>query len=333
MPGDARWPRMKPTNAWVGASKPTIVRLWKWGGISPAPTSPLGSSMVDFVKIRLRGHRHRHYRRALREHPALGWIAPNHHVHYPPNGCTAVAEWRNGWCFYADDTDVLEMRGSFHRLCHGDNWQDFTQADYARTLQEFCDFFKLFEGSLVFLNIEFGLNVIPPVPTKEVLPRVLFHRTTRPVPMLPPANGIVVVRKGHYRLKMYDKAMQFGLPGELMRFEVHLDRMARLKPLGILNADDLLDPSKWLHAEQFVLAKFQELFLLDTEISTDLVSQQQAQMLAQAEDWSSWIGLRPNGRYKRRKSLERLYAMHSDPCIRGELMARMSEKFKLLRTF
>ena len=82
--------------------------------------------MVDFVKIRLRGRRYRHYRRSLRSHPLLAWRPAVYAIDRPPQGCIVVAEWS---ClkFYGSESELLEIRGSFHKSHQqGSNWQDFT---------------------------------------------------------------------------------------------------------------------------------------------------------------------------------------------------------------
>jgi hypothetical protein len=287
--------------------------------------------MVDFVKIRIRGPRHRHYRRALRDHPDLQWETPNLHLHYPPHGCSAVAEWSNGWVFFANDEEVMEIRGSLHKLYHGTNWSDFTLAQCRRAVEQFCDHFGVFSGALALLNVELGVNVLPPIPTEDLLPRVLFHRTSRPVLMPAPAKGIIIHRKGHYRLKLYDKSGQYGLSYDLLRFEIHVDRMAILKKQGIRNVDDLLKEEVWIRAQSFLLQKFEELFLVDSTIAPGLVSTQQAGMLAQAEDWGYWKDLSPKARCIRRNKLDRLYATHSQPFLRGALRQQLHEKFAVLR--
>lgn len=335
MLGDAHWPRKWLTNAWKGASK--SVAQWPWMGWQvkgPAPSPAFRSmdaTMVDFVKIRLRGQRHRHYRRALRDHPALLWTDELHLAPHPPQGCTVVAPGTCGWWFYANGSEVLEMRGSFHKLCQGDNWQDFTHANYKRTVGAFCDTYGLFKGALHLLNVELGVNVEPPVPTEEMLSRVLFHRTTRPIPMKPPAKGIVVMREGNYRLKVYDKAAQYGMPFDLMRFEVHVDRMGMLHNLGIHTAADLCDPEVWERAQQFILSKFDELFIIDTDVNTEAVTSPQAVLLEQAKEWSFWKGLNPNKRNRKRAKVQRLYEAHSRPYLRGILRGRMEGKLNALR--
>lgn len=293
--------------------------------------------MIDFAKLRLNGRRHRHYRQALRSHPLLNWTRVLHNVDHPPKGCTMVARW-NWWTFYADGEEVIEIRGSFHKNAHdGANWKDFTHARFIAVVNELCDTFRLFPGALRLLNLEVGVNIVPSRPTVEVLDRILFHRTTSPARMKSPAIGIVIAYVGYSRFKIYDKAHEYrgtphgyGMPSELLRFEIHVDRMAMLHDIGIRTVHDLLDPSAWDRMGSFLLRKFDELFIVGDEINPAVVTRQQAALLANAGDLSYWMGLSPNKRNRKRGRVERLWRLHCRPCLKDDLRDRIAAKVDTL---
>lgn len=293
--------------------------------------------MIDFAKIRPTGRRHRHYRQALRSHPLLNWTRALHNVDHPPNGCTLVAEW-NGWTFYADGDEVIEIRGSFHKYAHhGANWQDFTRAQFVAAVKEFCDTFGQFAGALRLLNLEVGVNITPPRPTGEVLDRILFHRTRNPRRMRSPAIGIVIEYVGYSRFKIYDKSHEYretlhgyGMPTELLRFEIHVDRMAMLHAIGIRTVQDLLDPSAWNRLSAFLLGKLDELFIVEDAIDPALVTHQQAALLANASDLTYWMDLSPNKRNRKRGKVERLWRMHCRPHLKDDLRDRIAAKVNAL---
>lgn len=288
--------------------------------------------MIDFAKIRLRGRGHRRYRRDLRTHPLLMWGRPLYAVDHPPHGCTAVASWGGIWTFYANDRAVIEIRGSFHKFYHGGaNWQDFTHTQFKEAVNTFCDTFQLFHGALHFLNLEVGVNIVPLIPTCDLLPRVLFHRNARPVRM-DPGQGITIEHPGYYRYKIYDKAFEFGLPGELLRVEIHVDRMAILNRIGVATATDLLDPACWGRLRAFLLAKVGELFIVEDDIDPALVTRPQRDLLANAGNWEHWMGLTPNKRHRKRAKVERLWRLHHHPTLKGDLRARIGAKVDALTT-
>lgn len=288
--------------------------------------------MVDFAKIRLRGRRHRHYRRALRSHPLLTWSRALHYVDHPMKERAMVAELE-GWTFYAVDQEVIEIRGSFHKYAHqGANWQDFTHSHFVAAVNRFCDTFSLFPGALHLLNLEVGVNIAPPIPTRDILERVLFHRMKQPARMATPAIGIEIIRKGHYRYKIYDKAAHCGLPDELLRFEVHVDRMSILDDIGIVTAADLLDPASWQRMGEFLLGKFDELFIVEGDIDLGAVTRPQAELLANARLFSFWRGLSANKRNRKRAKVDRLWREHARPYLRGDMRDRLAAKVADLAT-
>lgn len=285
--------------------------------------------MIDFAKIRLRGRGHRRYRRDLRTHPLLRWGQPLHPVDHPPHGCTAVASW-GVWKFYANDRQVIEIRGSFHKFYHGGaNWQDFTHAQFTEAVNTFCDTFQIFHGALHFLNLEVGVNIVPMIPTVDLLPRVLFHRKARPVRM-DPGQGITIEHPGHFRYKIYDKAFEFGLPGEILRVEIHVDRMAILNRIGVTTATDLLDPACWGRLRAFLLGKVGELFIVEDDIAPDLITRPQRELLANAGRWEHWRGLSPNKRHRKRSKVERLWRLHHHPTLKADLLGRIAAKVDAL---
>jgi hypothetical protein len=285
--------------------------------------------MVDYAKIRLRGRKHRHYRQALRTHPQLRWTPPIYAVDHPPTGCTMVASW-NEWTFYGDGTTVLEIRGSFHKYYHGNNLPDFTHAQFVEAVHSLCNAFQLFPGALHFLNLEVGVNITPPMPTRDLLPFVLFHRTQRPQAMRAPAIGIYIEHKGHFRYKIYDKAAHGLESFELLRIELHVDRMAILNRIGIHTAADLLDPASWGRLRAFLLDKFDELFIAGADIDPDAVTAAQGELLSKAKDGSYWKGLTANKRHRKRGKVERLWRTHSRPYLKDELRHRIAAKVDTL---
>lgn len=273
--------------------------------------------MIDYAKIRLKGRRYKHYRAQLRTHPALQWRPPIHHLDHPPQHCIAVADW-GAWVFYADHNEVLEFRGSFHKSFHGGtNWQDFTQAQYCEEIQRITDHFNFPPEAMYFLNLEVGVNLRLPIPTKAVIESIMLHRRKRPVPMSE-GHGIIIRHLGHYLFKVYDKALQYGLPYELVRFEIHVDRMEPIKRLKIHNAADLLDVQKWLLLEKFLQKKLKALLIVEPYHTASL-RKQQIELLDSTRTVESWLGMNDKQRCKKRQKVERLLRTHGKYDVRGRL--------------
>jgi hypothetical protein len=278
--------------------------------------------MFDFAKIHIR---HRLYRRSIRAHPLLSWHQRTHADGYAPINCTHVAHW-GGWTFYGNSTQVIEVRGSFH--CHyygGKNWKPFTLAQLTATVDEFCDAFSVFAGELQLVNLEIGINVRPPIPVANLLPLALFHKTQLPSGMEGTDRGIVFYHPGRYRVKLYDKGHQYPEAGDLIRFEVHIDRKAIFHAIGIRTFDDLTRPEVWEAAKLFLLERFDEVFFHEPGTALERLRPAQRTLVEQAHDPDFWMGLPPKLRSKKRQSVERIYDKYATPKLKAQLRANIVE--------
>lgn len=101
---------------------------------------------------------------------------------------------------------------------------------------------------------------------------MLIHGTTR-------FKDVEVNKgKGNYRrayhcnfsIKAYDKSLQFDLPYELFRFEIHFNKMRDLKQYRIIYLSDLKDKSKLESLKNELLTKWDEVLLYDWTIDLNV---------------------------------------------------------------
>lgn len=243
----------------------------------------------------------------------------------PPIYCTHVATW-SGWTFYGNSAEVKEIRGSFHQHYHGGtNWQPFTFPQLVATVNDLCDAFGLFAGELRIVNLEIGSNVRPPIPAVDLLPLFIFHGTRLPERMEGTDRGILFRHPGRYRLKAYDKGYQYPEAGDLLRFEVHVDRMAMLNRLGIRTVEDLTKPAAWEAARSFLLRRFDEVFIVEPRIALERLRPAQRALVDLAPAPTYWKALTPKKRYCKRHRVEAIYQRHASRHLKAELRACISE--------
>lgn len=224
----------------------------------------------------------------------------------------------------------MEIRGSFHKAFHnGENWQDFTHAQFVAVVEELCESFGLFAGSLHLLNIELGVNVQLPFPSEPFLRMILFHHMRQPKWMMPPAIGIVIEHPGRFRIKLYDKATQYALPFELMRYELHIDRMSILKPRGIATVQDLLNKETWKRIREYLIEVFDEIYMAEPAMERATMTTRQRRMVFRAQRWSGWL-VSSQARYKRRLKVEALSKRYAIPHYKHFVRRLILEKSNAL---
>jgi hypothetical protein len=244
------------------------------------------------------------------------------------NGCPRyVGRW-GAFTFHGDEIRCTRMVGSFHKQHHGGtNWQDFTFTQFVEVVTSVCIAFGLHPVNLALSNVEVGANIIPPIPTAKVLRSIVLHKTAAPIPM----------RKGHgieihhaaYRFKIYDKALQYHRPGELLRFEVAANRMRPLERYGVRTLSDLMEPSAWIELQGYLLARFDELLIVEPGIQRPGLRPAQVELLANAGNASYWEGLDKRRRSEKRKALNGIYTRHAPnglkTTLRRLIVAKLEE--------
>lgn len=277
--------------------------------------------MHDGLKIRIRGRD----QQRLRTHHLLNWKAKGTGRDGKPR---YVARW-GAFTFHGDADRCTRMVGSFHKQYHGGtNWQDFTFTQFIEVVTSVCIAFGLHPANLVLSNVEVGANIIPPVATANVLRSIVLHKTAAPVPM----------RKGHgieihhaaYRFKIYDKARQYHRPGELLRFEVAAKRMRPLERYGVRTLSDLMEPSAWTALQGYLLARFDELLILEPEVHSPGLRPAQVELLANAGNASYWAGLDKRRRSEKRKMLNEIYTRHAPDGLKAKLRTLIVAKLEEL---
>lgn len=281
--------------------------------------------MIDGTKLRI----HPDAQRRLRTHPLLAgrWRSRGHGKAVNERH---TAKW-NGWTFTGDATRCWEIRGSFHKAHHGGtNWQDYTFAQFRETVATLCDAFGLHDAGLTLAGLEVGVNIVPSMPTAEVLRSIVLHKNAHPVAMAK-GHGVEIVHAG-YRFKVYNKAAQYPqhVTGELLRVEVKVNKMRTLAGCEVRSVADLLDPAAWTRLRAFLLSKFNELLIVEPHMPTDALRPAQRDLVVKAAAPSYWQAMPRQRRSERRRTLDALFVRYASPNLKTNLRALIVAKLEEL---
>ena len=208
----------------------------------------------------------------------------------------------------------LFVDGSLHKNHQqGSNCRPFTFADLQAEIKHLCKALHIAPENLKINRLEVGLNIPFPIPVFPFLKRNLLtykghcfsqYRPDREGKTLGfECNGL-----RQYRVKVYDKALQFDLPTPLMRFEL---RFLKMEPLQeIKNLSDLTNFEK-VNGLFEVLAKgWQNVLLFDNIINPDILTASQKEFWRDADNPKYWEGLN-NGQYReQKKRFQRIIEKH-----------------------
>ncbi len=142
---------------------------------------------------------------------------------------------------------LLIVSGSVHKYHNNGkhNYNRFTKKDFINVINDLVRKFNLHPEKCIIKSIEIGVNIQPPVPTKEILENLIMHRKKPFKSIYTKDEGdYIQTKKQRSIIKVYDKKrhyQNFGLTDEIMRFELKYLKMIELQKQGIYNLQDLIN--------------------------------------------------------------------------------------------
>ena len=145
-------------------------------------------------------------------------------------------------------------------------------------------------------QLEFGLNINTPVAAENlIVSNILFHKQ-KLHNVDTSFNG-----KGRYKqfeysnyyIKIYDKAKQYKLDTNILRFEIKYKSSKGINPLGVYNLSNLKDKEVLKALFNDLLRRFDELTIID-EV-TDTVSKKDKRELSTYVSFNYWMNLSKRG--------------------------------------
>lgn len=137
------------------------------------------------------------------------------------------------------DSGFLILSGSLHKFYNQGqhNYNDFAFSQLQDTLLSLQNTFSLNLGECLIQNIEFGLNIKPPILSKEILDMLIIHKSKCFDRRF---NGLMKEAVyAEYTCKYYDKGRQEKLSHECFRYELKFIKSRQLGRFGIRSLADL----------------------------------------------------------------------------------------------
>lgn len=163
------------------------------------------------------------------------------------------------------------LKNSLHKLHNNiyseenHNHNDFTYSNLVSTI----DYLDKRLGGLretKLTQLEFGLNIELPVPAEDILSKNILLRRLAPPNSDESFSGRGKLKQfnhSHCYFKIYDKAKQFRLSHNIIRFELKYKSSKGFNPLGVYNIHDLKDKNCLRKLFQDLLKRFDELTIID----------------------------------------------------------------------
>ena len=250
--------------------------------------------------------------------------------------------------FYIRPTkNGLLIRGSLHKYrsrikgiatrkqieqYQGFNGDLFTLSDINETLQTLCEVIGFAPSLAVLQNIEIGVNCEVSFDPKEFLKGMLFHRSNFDYKTDHEGNYIQFNYQTYF-LKIYNKGKQYDLPRNVLRVEIKVMKMTKLKELRVeletlndIRAVTLLQAFEVLYNEFEAVTYYDHTLRLE-----DLTSKQQGKAI-EYQSKNYWQELDKQQKKYNKKQLEAMIQEFSNN-LKGQIQRQMIEaKDNILHT-
>lgn len=168
----------------------------------------------------------------------------------------------------------LILKGSIHKSFNrGFNHDDFIISNLRSHIIELNSFLGIDLFRCQLRNVEYGVNINPPIHSRKIIEGLLFYRSTEFKDMNYMSKGIC--RKAEferYQIKCYDKRAQclghgIKIEPEILRIEIHVNRMDYLGSTGIATLGDLFYATKLDELREDLLAKWMGCLFFDPTVT------------------------------------------------------------------
>lgn len=164
----------------------------------------------------------------------------------------------------------ITIKGSLHKYGKGNNYTDFDFTELQTTIRRLSDILQVTPESMVLHQIEFGVNITPPLPTIPFIDQIMSHKGIEYKLDHHKQTGYEKrFSRSHFEIKIYDKGLKEKLPDDHLRIEINATKMAFLQTKGIFltTIADLLNMEFLKSLKVILLTKISELIFTDDRIN------------------------------------------------------------------
>jgi len=180
----------------------------------------------------------------------------------------------------------LIISGSIHEYWNDGkhNYNDFTLQDFIKAVDELSITVGIDLWDLRLFKIEVGVNIKPPITSKEILHNTFMHKKLEfKWASITGEGAYYHCKHKEYHIKLYDKAKQHNLPYELLRYEIYITS-EMLKKHRIYKVADVLIKENIEYMVNFLQEEFVNILFYDPTINKkNMIDQQKAQL----SEWSN----------------------------------------------
>ena len=286
--------------------------------------------MIDGVKLRIRNLS---FANQLISNPIFEFILEVKEKTGEINQCK-TAKYKN-ILIRVYDSGLVLITGSLHKFKNNGehNYNTFFLYEVFEVIDEWQKLFGFDLMTVKIENIEFGVNIIPPIPTKEIIKNIFSHKR-EPFKQIAHSNSdYKECKHQQFIIKTYDKAKQYNQNDPNFRIESKYIKMAELNRIGIYYLSDLLKPEIYTVLGQILNDTWKEVLFIDQTVCIEKLTLKQREDI---KDWINplyWLGLtehRIKKKFNTEKGRYQKVVLEYSENIQAQISNLISEKWEQL---
>lgn len=226
------------------------------------------------------------------------------------------------------------LRGSLSKYRNNgiDNFIDFDFDTFLLTIKSLADTFHIDPNNAILRNIEFGVNVLTPIPSQKVINYLIASKsdtfTQLKLQKFPIGKTIA---KQRYHLKIYDKGKQTKRKNrDVLRVEIAVKKMDYLKNLSIKTLSDLTEITNISPLIDLLLNEWKEIIYYDTGIKYRQMSEFEKKKFLFYLRPAAWSDFNRMQRMRAKKHFNKLLEKYGSSKTKSIIHNRILEKWQLL---
>jgi hypothetical protein len=218
-----------------------------------------------------------------------------------------------GMTVTAKSANVTVITGSIHKYANeGRNASQFTYDQLCASIRSLSLSLEIDPAQSTLHGFEFGVNVWLPFPVSELLSRLVCFNNTPFTVELDETKEYHYYKAQRFWVKIYDKGKQYGIPGNLMRFEVKIKKMIHVEHTGIKYLEDLTRKDILEQLGAMLLSTFDSMVFTDRSIEALPLTQEERIAYAQGNNPLFWKHASRKQRHKIREQFNRLLSIGTE---------------------
>ncbi|APD06544.1 hypothetical protein UJ101_01013 [Flavobacteriaceae bacterium UJ101] len=188
------------------------------------------------------------------------------------------------------------------------NGFDFKYSMLVKVLDDLKNKFKIPLENYVLQNIEFGVNIKPPIASNLILDNLILHNG---ISFIEPIKNYKQADHFEYKIKIYDKAKQYQLNEPCIRIENKYVKMRKANKMGIYNLSHLGNLKILDKLQVDLLERFNEILIYDATIDKSKLTQRQKIKLKDYCNSNYWLSLKSTNRHRPKQRYLSIVKNHS----------------------